>query len=852
MTSTSSLDYPLQNGFIHNWLVAGPLAIPVTDLDRFQRGDLKLQIARHYYQSGSGVTQTPIERAPFESEDSGLTWNNVRCLDDHLVDLSAFYPTCHYLRTWAYAQVVSDATTTSPREVTAVLTTHGPADVWVNGEHVHRQEHFLQVPHSVPFALPLRQGTNEILVRLEEVALRECPYAMALQIVGIDKARIAVCLPTSIPSIARRQKLEKVFQAAYMEREVYRANDRIIVRWADDLSESVELTVRLQTPSGRIYAESHIAGQAGAHSILGLASQFSDSHYQAVIMPRPREYYESEVRVKRAIGLETFKRPYAQAPYGTYQERRKEALQDAAERQVNVFSEIAKLELRRWSDVNGDVIRETIQGIDQRRDCSDFYLLGLLGVMIRYMDNFAFPPELKQPLQDCVLHFRYWDDEPGSDAMCFRTENHSILFHACEILAGQLFPDQPFANTGQPGRWHKEKGERLALDWLRRRGTTGFSEWDSNCYFEEDLLALSHLTELAEHEQVWQLASVVMDKLFFTMAVNSFKGAFGSTHGRTYAPLIKGAHLESTSGISRLMWGMGGFNRHILGTVSLACARQYELPPIVAAIAAHLPEEMWNREHHPGVDKVTYKTPDYMLCSAQDYNPGQKGYQQHIWQATMGPDAVVFVTHPPCASEEGSRRPNFWHGNAVLPRVAQWKEVLIAVHKLPADDWMGFTHAYFPLYAFDEQAIKEGTDGRRWAFARKGEGYLALTAAQGFELVKRGPGAYRELRSYGRENVWVCHMGRAALDGAFKSFQEQVLALEVELSGLSARCATLRGERMAFGWEGLLLLNGQEQQITGFKHYENPYCVADLPAGQMDIQFGEDLMRLHFEEEEPG
>ena len=23
-----------------------------------------------------------------------------------------------------------------------------------------------------------------------------------------------------------------------------------------------------------------------------------------------------------------------------------------------------------------------------------------------------------------------------------------------------------------------------------------------------------------------------------------------------------------------------------------------------------------------------------MLCSAQDYNPGQPGYQQHIWQAT--------------------------------------------------------------------------------------------------------------------------------------------------------------------------------------------------------------------------
>ena len=27
-----------------------------------------------------------------------------------------------------------------------------------------------------------------------------------------------------------------------------------------------------------------------------------------------------------------------------------------------------------------------------------------------------------------------------------------------------------------------------------------------------------------------------------------------------------------------------------------------------------------------------------MLCSAQDYRPGQAGLQEHIWQATMGPE----------------------------------------------------------------------------------------------------------------------------------------------------------------------------------------------------------------------
>jgi hypothetical protein len=480
----------------------------------------------------------------------------------------------------------------------------------------------------------------------------------------------------------------------------------------------------------------------------------------------------------------------------------------------------------------------------------------------RYGGNPSFPESLKQPLEECVLNFKYWMDEPGSDAMCFWSENHQILFHACEILAGQLYPDRLFTNVGQTGQWHREKGERMALSWLQKRGAGGFREWDSNCYFEEDLLALSHLADLAESQAVYDLSTVIMDKLFLTMALNSYKGTFGSTHGRTYTPHIKSARQEATAGVSRLMWGMGAFNDKILATVSLACMENYGFPLIIGDIAADLPEEMWNRERHAGqleewcdlatgdweVNKVTYKTPDYMLCSAQDYHPGESGVQQHIWQATFGPDAVVFVTHPPCLSEEGSHRPNFWHGNVVLPRVAQWKDVLIAVHKLPDDDWLGFTHAYFPAWAFDEHVLRDAERGndRVWAFARKGEGYLALTAARGLEFIMQGDNAYREVRSHGQYNAWLCHMGRAALDGDFAEFQDKILALDVNFGELSVRCATLRGETLAFGWEGPLMRNDQVEPITGFKHYDNPYCVEDLPASQMEIRYGEQAMRLSF------
>jgi hypothetical protein len=187
--------------------------------------------------------------------------------------------------------------------------------------------------------------------------------------------------------------------------------------------------------------------------------------------------------------------------------------------------------------------------------------------------------------------------------------------------------------------------------------------------------------------------------------------------------------------------------------------------------------------------------------------------------------------------------PNFWVGNAVLPRVAQWKDVLVSLYNLPDSDWMSFTHAYFPVVEFDEYTLRQG-----WAFARKGDGYLALTASQGFKLVKEGRTALRELRSYGAQNVWLVHMGRAALDGSFAEFQEKILELKVTFTGLSVECHTLRGDSLAFNWEGPLLLNGEEQPLKGFKQFENPYCTADLPTEQMEILFNQYLLRLNFAE----
>src|SRR5262249_44482172 len=156
-----------------------------------------------------------------------------------------------------------------------------------------------------------------ILVRFEAVAVRACPYVMALHVAGLP-AEARVQLPITGPHAARRQLLERVFGAAYLDRDTITKHDQIIVRWPADLAETSTLSLRLQTPNGKIYAERQDTGKEGATANLGKGFQVSDGLYQVLLLPPPEEYYEQQVRVTRALPLRVLTTPYSQTPYGSF------------------------------------------------------------------------------------------------------------------------------------------------------------------------------------------------------------------------------------------------------------------------------------------------------------------------------------------------------------------------------------------------------------------------------------------------------------------------------------------------------------------------------------------------------
>jgi hypothetical protein len=841
------LIYPLQDEYIHNWLVAGPLVSPIPSTTNLNKIEISQKFHNQAYPFTVGDESTlPADQNPFELGEYKSSWRYTRCHIDHFVSISTHCPVWSHLRAWAYTQIkVPNAQTVSFR-----LTTAGPADVWVNGKHVFRQDNFTnQGTQTTRFSAPLDADYNELLVSLESVSVGDCALVMALQMVVLHSPEAAEEIEIRVPTLTRRparqQRLERVLEYAYLEEVVNHRGVHFNLRWAEDLDDNANITFQVQDAQERIYVAGNADADPTTTTDVGQEYRLFERAFWVVVKARGMEYFEQNLRYQRSMPIYVLDNAYSSVPYGDFNERHAEALQDATKYEPNIFAEIAKMELDQWDKVNPKLVLQAVESVNRREAGSQLTLVGLLSMSYRFSRVPSFQEQFQAPIQACLLNYCYWMDEPAPGALDFSTESDAILFHTAEILAGQRYPESTFANNQKSGEWHRARAEQMALAWLQKRGTAGFTEWNSPIAFERDLAALAHLTTLAENDLVKELAAVLMDKIFFLLAVNSYWGAFGSAHGRTGASMIKSAQLDATSGITRMMWGMGVFNPHIAATVSLACS-SYEFPLHIADIAIDQAEEILNKERHagtPDANLVTYKTSDYMLSSVQDYHSGEKGIEEHVWQATMSPEAVVFSNHPACISEDEAHRPGWWRGNAVLPRVAQWKDMLITVHKLPDDDWMGFTHAYFPIYAFDETIFKGG-----WAFARKGDGYLAITASCGIEQIKRGPDGYRELRSVGKNNIWLVHMGRKAQDQSFAKFLEKILAMKPKWQNLSVTCISLRGEELVFGWEGPLLVNGKKQPLGEFKHIENPYCIADLPANIMDIAYKGDVMRLSFEE----
>jgi hypothetical protein len=265
------------------------------------------------------------------------------------------------------------------------------------------------------------------------------------------------------------------------------------------------------------------------------------------------------------------------------------------------------------------------------------------------------------------------------------------------------------------------------------------------------------------------------------------------------------------------------------------------------------------RNMRPQVNIYTYRTPDYMLSTAQDYRPGYGGDQQSIWQATLGPEAVCFTTHPARKGDSSAETPNYWTGYGTLPRAIQVKNVVISLYdvdtttELYVTDQFLYTHAYLPTGKFDETTRKTAPVGV-WFFARKDNALLALFSSDKNadwenntdDGEKSGP---YEIIANGEKSIWLCELAGLGEDyPSLLSFQKAILdaPLKADADSLTVNYKSPSQGILAMDWNNYLIQNGSHVKVADYKRYDNPYTAADFPAGKITFRFKGNSLTLDF------
>ena len=312
--------------------------------------------------------------------------------------------------------------------------------------------------------------------------------------------------------------------------------------------------------------------------------------------------------------------------------------------------------------------------INRRFDCSDFRMPALVWLYKKYRDCFTEDDQKK--MKESILNYRYWLDEPGNDVMWWFSENHALSFHVSELLAGELFKEEIFPNSGLTGLEHTEKAKKLLNEWFSNFFLYGYGEWNSAVYIPIDLIGCFALYELAEDGEIKEKARCVLDHSFEIMAFNSFKGVMTSSHGRIYEKELKGRRTTESTALNQIAWGEGYINQSIMSTVFF-CVSSYEPPEKL------LEYEKWEHTRRliinniQGKEKVNLymcKTKDYSISSALDYRKGKNGHQEHIFQLniTKNHDIQFWINHPGEKELNGAGRPSYWAGNGTVPMVEQY------------------------------------------------------------------------------------------------------------------------------------------------------------------------------------
>jgi hypothetical protein len=250
--------------------------------------------------------------------------------------------------------------------------------------------------------------------------------------------------------------------------------------------------------------------------------------------------------------------------------------------------------------ITPDDFAATFAKIDAHQDTSDFDMMRLVALWYGY--GRSIDGDLRAAIEQRFTGFRYWYTDPlpagTTDEKWFWSENHRIIFHVLEYLAGRALPGETFVMTGEDGRVHAQRGRERIEAWIDEKAEWGFSEWHSDVYYSEDIEALLLLTEHAETDLA-RKAAAVLDLFLYDLALHQVHGNNGATHGRSYMKDKSRAFDQDVFGTVKLLFATTDqpySSRSDARAVALAAADRYRLPAVIERVARSR-RTLVDREH---------------------------------------------------------------------------------------------------------------------------------------------------------------------------------------------------------------------------------------------------------------
>ncbi len=690
------------------------------------------------------------------------------------VDLSGFWFRPTVIGTWARTKIaVHEAGSAVLR-----LGTCGGAILFVNGKEIGWMADYIRnLEAKQEFTVELTAGENEISIFFDDLAERDARYFFQLDYVSGPEAEQA--LPVQVEATVAAE-LEAALDRMHFEKPVYRSGEVALVTSTplsssatalvtiagDFMSREEPMRVQRQLSSGEVRIA---VGKAEE-----LPSDFRHFHVDLTI---------GGFTASRVFGVEIcHAQRQGQAP-AKQQDRVGEALDEIADHgEPDNVTALARLGSGRYGAKTDRMIADTLPTITDCHDCADFALVPLLWCRTAYGAHIA--PEVVAGIDEAILSYRYWMDEPGNDVQWYFSENHALLFHTAAYLAGALLPEETFKRSGRLGRDQSAVGLERVRAWLDHFEKWEMAEFNSAPYFPIDLKGLTALFALAPDADVRERARKAILRLAAIVARSAHHGILTGAQGRSYEHTLRAAGSLELSGIARLIWGTGNYGRRVHALPQMAlCLRDHglEIPAELTAIADWQTDAAQEWCFAQGQDRMArlyhYKTKAYAMGTAAHYRWNEWGYQETVLHIRLGdnPDAQVWINHPGEVIHSGYGRPSYWGGSGALPRLWHYRGLAVMMFDC-AEEQPGFTHAWFPCQIFDTSKVAGQT-----AVARSGDGLLLLKGNAPLQLVEDGPTAGNEVRLPGRQGVWIIRLDDLQNAGSEEEFASLFAELAVTL-----------------------------------------------------------------------